>query len=174
VNPILVFIDFDGVIHPIRGGRPSVLDPLGDWRKGDWSHVKPLAAVLADFPESRAVASSHWRLFFPIEDIRQMLHPIRVFDTTGPDGYTRYREIADFMTGSSTCWLAIDDCPDGMWPDEERWRLIECKPWLGLGDPTHLEELRAKLEICRSSADIDEVKRRVAEITQQVDQKDFE
>lgn len=162
MSPILVFIDFDGVIHPIRSSARSVMDPLGDWRQGDWGHVLSLAAVLAAFPESRAVVSSHWRFFYPKEDIARMLHPIKVFDTTGPDGHTRYREIADYMLGSKTPWLAIDD-NDDMWPDEERWRLVHCKPWVGLDDPTRLFELRCKLEIVRSAVDIDEVRRRMAE-----------
>lgn len=162
MSPILVFIDFDGVIHPIRGSSRSVMDPLGDWRKGDWGHVKSLASVLADFPETRAVVSSHWRLFYPLEDLARMLAPIRVFDATGPDGYTRYREIADYMIGCVTPWLAIDD-NDEMWPDDERWRLVLCKPWLGLDEESRLQELRQKLDIVRRAESLGQVQREMAE-----------
>lgn len=161
MTPILVFIDFDGVLLPIRGSR-IVTDALVHSCESDWRHVASLAMVLHEYPESRVVVSSHWRLFYSREELERVLAPMKVYDISGPEGYTRYREIADYAqrVQGEPCWIALDDNSD-MWPECELWRLVRCQPWRGLDDPTRLMELRTKLEIVRRASDLGEVRRRM-------------
>ena len=111
MNPVYVFLDFDGVTHP--------------WGEvEDFRCLPELETVLRDYPETRVVIASDWRTLFSLpklaarfsEDIRP-----RVIDTTPtifprkPDELygLREREAHQWLArkGGDAQWLAIDDAP---------------------------------------------------------------
>lgn len=113
---MILFLDFDGVLHP----QPCNLDE-------EFCYLPRLEGVLRDYPEVRVVVSSMWRhdqdletlqSYFS-EDIRQ-----RVFDVTpdvpGPRttswpefflAKVRHSEIIDWLklNGYTGPWVALDD-----------------------------------------------------------------
>ncbi|RTL28478.1 MAG: hypothetical protein EKK49_15610 [Rhodocyclaceae bacterium] len=126
MNPVYVFLDFDGVTHP--------------WGEvEDFRCLPELEAVLRDYPETRVVIASDWRTLFSLpklvarfsEDIRP-----RVIDTTPtifprkPDELygLREREAHQWLArkGGDAQWLAIDDAP-GNWPTRARLVLTDFK-----------------------------------------------
>lgn len=126
MNPVYVFLDFDGVTHP--------------WGEvEDFRCLPELEAVLRDYPETRVVIASDWRTLFSLpklvarfsEDIRP-----RVIDTTPtifprkPDELygLREREASQWLArkGGDAQWLAIDDAP-GNWPTRARLVLTDFK-----------------------------------------------
>lgn len=126
MNPVYVFLDFDGVTHP--------------WGEvEDFRCLPELEAVLRDYPETRVVIASDWRTLFSLpklvarfsEDIRP-----RVIDTTPtifprkPDELygLREREANQWLArkGGDAQWLAIDDAP-GNWPTRARLVLTDFK-----------------------------------------------
>lgn|SRR2546427_8100066 len=157
----VVFVDFDGVLHPDRvyisnRGRPIL---RGDGQLFMWS--QHLVDVLDDHQDVRIVLSTSWARMKSYSYARRQLPQSirdRVFAATWHsamnneqagrtiwDMSTRYQQIARFAQRASiTDWFAIDDDDDG-WPEQQRQRLVHTDPDLGLSDERVREELRSKL-----------------------------
>lgn len=112
---MLLFIDFDGVLHPINQTDP-------------FSLAGALARVLDDFPSVEIVISSAWRkthsldqmrAFFPTALRSRIIGVTPVFrigdaDTSAVPG-ARFHEICKYLTETGNQhrrWLAIDDDPE--------------------------------------------------------------
>lgn len=104
---MIIFLDFDGVLHP----RPN------DWR-GKFCHLERLERVLREYPNVQLVISSSWRDTYPLDVITALfsddIQP-RILGTTplgdGEKPYSRFEEIKGWLrqSGHFGAWLALDD-----------------------------------------------------------------
>lgn len=114
---MILFLDFDGVLHP----QPCML-------AGEFYNLPRLENVLRDYPQVRIVVSSMWRYDQDLEALRSYfsedIRP-RVFDITpkglkqayGNDSVflisakVRHEEILDWLKLNhySGPWVALDD-----------------------------------------------------------------
>lgn len=149
---MLLFLDFDGVLHP----RATT---------NLFTHLPKIEGVLGDFPHVQVVISSSWREEIPFIELQEMFNEKlrdRIIGTTplvdiqyppGPVGH-REEEIRIFMAQSEYSgeqWLALDDeapfftvgCP----------HLILCNSATGLDESVEAQ-LRDKLmlELIRKHA----------------------
>jgi hypothetical protein len=137
--PIL-FVDFDGVLHPTRSDSEERV-PYFLW-------LPHLVNALQPYPGVRIVVSSTWRHAYPRQELVKLLGPLgsRVAGVTPSlSDSTRYAEIKRYaVRANASMWLALDDDDDG-WPSDERHRLILTNPATGISAPTRIAELSAKL-----------------------------
>lgn len=154
----ILFLDFDGVLHPdaaFRTSRGIELRAAGKLMM----HAGILQGILDEFPRVRISLSTSWVRMLGYQRARAAL-PERLQDRTvsatwhsrmkgtareGYDLFTRYEQICGAVTRAGiTRWIAIDDDPDFSWPSGD-FRLVRCDPNQGLGSLSTQEELRSKL-----------------------------
>jgi hypothetical protein len=160
---MILFLDFDGVLHPdavyLERGRPEL---RGDGELFMWAGH--LVDVLASAPHVRIVLSTSWarelrfsraRDYLPAE-----LRP-RVIGATWHSGMatddehrplgrgtlwdtsTRYQQIRRYVDRAGiTDWIAVDDQPEG-WAAADRDKLVATDSSLGLSAPSALVSLAA-------------------------------
>jgi hypothetical protein len=135
---MLLFLDFDGVLHPVLG-------PL----EMHVCRLSVLESVLRQAPQVRIVISSTWRLFFGMSELRAVVSAdiaARIVGATPPpDDEPRHAEIMRYLKQHATHateWVAVDDAV------EEFPRgcpyLIRCDARSGLTD-TVARELGTRL-----------------------------
>lgn len=145
---VILFLDFDGVLHP---------DPCREARRL-FEHAPRLAALLEDFPEVCVVLSTSWRNGRSIDDLAAPLPaPLRarvigVTPTFGAfvasPGLVPYRRQAECLQWlaeqrqEDRPWLALDDRASLFEPYCDR--LIECDSRRGF-DADAARRLRAAL-----------------------------
>lgn len=132
----ILFLDFDGVLHPGMAGS--------------FSKLPRFEAFLRAQPTIQVVLSTSWRLSFPFEDLRDFFAPdlrARVIGATGclPDDTPaqRYQEICQWRRSNLAWqlpWVAVDDMAD-LFPSYCP-ELVLCEAIRGL-QPGHL------VAICR-------------------------
>ena len=160
---MILFLDFDGVMHPARafmGEHGPELD--GDGSLFMWS--EPLAKVLAGHPHVQIVLSTSWVRHLPLAQVLDFL-PVQLrrrvvgstwhsiqndadFSRNLPLTYwqyaSRYQQIRRWIKVRHVRrWVAIDDDLDG-WEHADRSRLVYTQGETGLSDPavvSHLTEL---------------------------------
>lgn len=155
---MLLFLDFDGVLHP-RATKNLLV------------HIPRIEGVLRDFPHVQVVISSSWREETHPHEIQSMFSEDlrhRIIGTTplidieyppGPTG-SREEEIRIFMAQpefSGMQWLALDDeaplftpgCPN----------LILCNSLTGLDDQVEYQ-LRERLSESDASVGVAETEAR--------------
>lgn len=154
----VLFLDFDGVLHPDAAFRTKhgiELRAAGELMM----HAEVLRGILNDFPRVRISLSTSWVRMLGYQRARAAL-PEGLQDRTvsatwhsrmratareGYDLYTRYEQICGAVARAGiTRWIAIDDDPDFSWPAGDA-RLVRCDPNMGLGSQATQDELRAKL-----------------------------
>ena len=150
---MIVFLDFDGVLH----SEPCARDEL-------FCHLPLFEEVLREYPAVQAVISSAWRLVYrrrPISRLRQHFSPDvagriigvtpdyrRANEAMAPNGlglFTRQWECVDWLRAhrpAGTPWLAIDDRDYLFAPC--CGNLILCDSAVGF-TAAHACELRARL-----------------------------
>lgn len=147
---MILFLDFDGVLHPQHDGEPTPVDRV-------FCHLTRFEAVMRDFPNVEIVISSTWRYQFTLDQLRARFSPdiaARIIDTTPQTERhlesqylpaRREEEILDWLvTTGRECvpWIALDDAA---WQFERhRDRLIACTWYVGLDDAAEMK-LRAAL-----------------------------
>jgi hypothetical protein len=135
---MILFLDFDGVLHP---------EPI---RGRSFQHLAALAAALAPYPDVCIVVSSSWRERRTLDDLRRYLPDVaeRVVGATPVvPGNSRQREIEAWLAESPTeRWLALDDMPVLFDPDcpwllavdgakgLDRAALLRLGGWLATGE----------------------------------------
>jgi len=157
-NDRVLFLDFDGVLHPddvYRTRNGLVLRAPGQLMM----HAGTLVEILREFPQVKISLSTSWVRFLGYRRARAALPPelqaLTVSSTwhsrmpkaplDGYDMYSRYQQIRAAVTRAGlTNWIALDDDPFESWPDHDR-RLIRTDPNLGLSSLQSQEELRVKL-----------------------------
>jgi len=154
--PPVLFLDFDGVLHPdevyrVRGQIVLRRDGISLF---EWAPL--LAEALAPHPSVRIVLSTSWVRVVGFDEARKRLLPPlreRVVGATWHSqlnqdwwfSISRYEQIAGYTKRHSvTRWLALDDDVT-IWGEEHLERLIETDSTLGLAQPGKLDELKQKL-----------------------------
>lgn len=159
-NDRVLFLDFDGVLHPddvYRTRRGLELRAPGQLMM----HAGILIAILREFPHVKISLSTSWVRILGYRRARAALPPalqaLTVSSTwhsrmptapfEGYDMYNRYQQIRAAVTRAGlTNWIALDDDPFESWPDHDR-RLIRTDPNLGLSSVLIQEALRVKLRV---------------------------
>ncbi|MDD5297959.1 MAG: HAD domain-containing protein [Rhodocyclaceae bacterium] len=123
---MILFLDFDGVLHPESLGRTEA-----DWL---FCRLPLLHAILRALPEAQVVLSTSWRLIYPREELVDMVFS-EVPNLAGrfagctPDLDAKNRVQGIIGQRQDECvawleqagraggpWLALDDCEDYFWP----------------------------------------------------------
>lgn len=146
---MIVFLDFDGVLHPDPCAEPARL----------FEHGPRLAQALRSFPAVALVLSTSWRQKRPYDQLLQMLPPLLQQRTigltptfgdftpaTGLTPYRRQAECAHWLEHNRLHpehWLALDDRPGEFTPYCEN--LIACHPRSGF-DAAASARLRSALQ----------------------------
>ncbi len=105
----LVFIDFDGVLHP-----------AGCERSRYFCNLERFEAVMREHPQAGIVIASTWRNAFPMSELKKHFSSdisARIVGRTPTwedenDEHIRYLEIREFMKHPklmSARWIAVDD-----------------------------------------------------------------
>lgn len=149
---VILFLDFDGVLHPDPCPRPDRL----------FENAPRLARLLEEFPGVGIVLSTSWRTACSADELLERLPPPlwprvlgvtpRRSDFTPPPARLPYRRHAECeqwllqqgMSGSP--WVALDDRIDWFAPYCEQ--LIACDPRIGF-DARVEAQLRTTLTMAR-------------------------
>lgn len=164
----LLFLDYDGVLHPDavylsrRGIELRAAGSLFMWSP-------QLIDALADHPDLRIVLSTSWARNLGFDRARQALPTELRHQVIGAtwhsamgrgwpdyipwDVQTRWEQIAAYLSrlNEPVRWLAIDDDARG-WATADRDQLIQTDPNTGLSDTTVMSELIRKLQATRELA----------------------
>jgi hypothetical protein len=117
MRPVLLFLDFDGVLHP-AGCDTSTY----------FCHREQLEAVLREHPNVALVIASTWRHAYPLNELKRHFSPDiagRIVGKTPTwetedDEHIRYREILKFLENPKVAglqWIALDDSAFEFPPD---------------------------------------------------------
>lgn len=154
----VVFLNLDGVVHPVQTQYVMALESSAQPRPFSWS--EPLQE-LADRLDLQFVLRSSATEVLGLEKVKSLapswLQPRIVGETdaviqwlslydahkvaTNFEVIKRYADAHDLAV-----WAALDDSDDG-WPADSTFRssLIRCDPQLGVRDPKVLKRLEATL-----------------------------
>ena len=161
---MILFLDFDGVLHPDAvyrvPGQGIVLKtamlPEGYENTFLFCYLPYLESVLADFPKVSMVLSTSWVSVVGFERARECLSPglrERVLGATYHSLYTpnwhyqtRFEQIFAYVARHrlGSRWLAIDNDPEG-WPAVQYENLVLTDDDAGLGDTAAVSRLRERL-----------------------------
>lgn len=156
----VVYLDFDGVLHPefvyMNPEKGPFLDPdiVGHQL---FEHTQLLAELLAPHPDVRLVLSTSWVVIFGFERALQHLPPelrARVIGATFQSEMNRYdwgqmprgyQILTDVRRRLPRQWMAVDDDAKD-WPAAHKKRLIQSHGTDGLGHPGVTDALRQRLQ----------------------------
>lgn len=162
-DDVVLFLDYDGVMHPdaaFRTKRGIELRAPGSLMM----YAGILQNILSDFPQVKISLSTSWVPLLGYRRARDALpedlqrrtisatwhSQMRYASREGYDLFTRYEQICGAATRAGiACWLAIDDDPWFSWPASDE-RLVKCDPDEGLGSESTQFDLRAKLRLLTS------------------------
>lgn len=161
---MILFLDYDGVLHPARavvGRNGPELDGPGALFM--WADL--LADVVAPRPHVQIVLSTSWARHLPYEQVRDFLpaklrrrvvgsvwHSIQSdpeFSRGLPYSYwqdaSRFQQVRRWVNVHRLRrWVALDDDARG-WDESERVRLVQTQGDAGLSDPAVIARLSALL-----------------------------
>jgi post-segregation antitoxin (ccd killing protein) len=144
--PVL-FLDFDGVLHPLG---EIAIDEYGQLIRNPYLFVwmPVIEQILDPFPQIRIVVSSDWRRLFDDASLVTLLGPLGVrFDgvveTWGPSRLEEIRREA--VRRQLTHWVALDDHPSVHEAARTDPRLIACASDTGLSARPVQQALQAAL-----------------------------
>lgn len=137
---ILLFLDFDGVLHPITGSPPFKPDCMA-----------VLSSILETFSDIRIVITSSWREEKSLDELIYLLGDqigSKVIGTTPiidePFLHNiRYHEVMEYLQTLSVeryTWIAIDD-ERGNYPDNANVWLTDRYRGLTAADGAKIDEL---------------------------------
>lgn len=155
-TPIL-FLDYDGVLHPSavyrRSGEDVVLEPAGH-DLFEWAGI--LTSLLEPYPAIRLILATSWvwNLGFDATVARLPVElQSRVVGATwqaslDQDEWAYLPRFEQILLAAQSRelsrWLAVDDDND-CWPETEYDRLVLTHPKLGLSSPETQRDLADKL-----------------------------
>lgn len=166
-SDFVLFLDFDGVLHPdaaFRTRKGIELRAPGTLMM----YAGILESILRDFPQVKISLSTSWvrllgyrraRAALPEQLQRRTISgtwhsQMRYTSREGYDVFSRYEQICGAATraGLST-WLALDDDPEFSWPASDK-RLVRCDSHIGLGSESTQDELQTKLRLLTTQSPI--------------------
>jgi hypothetical protein len=129
---MILFLDFDGVLHPFP--KPQDSNHL-------FVNRDRLEGVLRDYPDVNVVISSTWRESLSLAELAGLFSadiqsrivgvlPVFEIRSLADTETIRFREISQYLNGSADRWVALDDDPD-LFPNNCA-NLIQCDT--GFGD----------------------------------------
>lgn len=144
---MILFLDFDGVLHPEYEGQAVPVDVA-------FCHLPRFEAVLRDFPQIEVVISSTWRHHLTLNQLRERFAAdlrarIVGVTPTSADGASsrqqREMECLEWLSthrAIGTPWIALDD---SAWLYRQHpERVVACVSWRGF-DAAAEAELRDRL-----------------------------
>lgn len=158
---MILFLDFDGVLHPDAVYMTSDgIELRAEGKVFMWADR--LSRILVAHPETEIVLSTSWvrhlgyhvaRKALP-SDIRKRVIAATWHSAMGKgwpdfiawDQQSRYEQIAAYLArrAGALCWLAVDDDDRG-WPESARDKLVLTHSSRGLSDQQVVDELSQKL-----------------------------
>jgi hypothetical protein len=140
---ILLFIDFDGVLHPVHSDRAD-----------HFCMLKNFESVIREFPVVRIVISSTWRQAYSLTHLKSLFSSdvaARIIGKTpdcedSSDEHIRFKEIRQYLNQPSMLamkWIAVDDA-EFEFP-ESCQNVLLCDPQRGF-DNEIAGKLRARLQ----------------------------
>lgn len=157
----LLYLDYDGVLHPEdvrRHPRKGIRLGAGGAGHRLFEHCAVLAELLAPFPAVGVVLSTSWVRVLGFDKARRKLPRAlrdRVVGATFHSAMDRglfmemprgVQVMGDVGRRRPSAWLALDDDEEG-WPTEWRHALIATHPVLGMGAPGVKDELAQRLRL---------------------------
>lgn len=158
--PVL-YLDFDGVLHPDEVYRYVKAPHIRLNAPGHqlFEHAPLLEHLIEPYPALRIVLSTSWVRAFDFHRARKRLPAALKGRVVGATYHTRselaydfqhmnrYQQIAqDVLRRSPAQWIALDNDAKG-WPEHARGRLVKTPDFEGLGCPMaqtlFIERLRA-------------------------------
>lgn len=135
---MILFLDFDGVLHPHDSGDVRDVDGMMEFvsvREDAplFCRLPLLVDALRDHPEVRIVISSSWRYLYQRHELKAFLGDLGdryLAEIPRLQGHSRHDEVLYFLQQrrmKSVPWLALDDdrrnfpadCPNVLWTDPE-------------------------------------------------------
>lgn len=151
MSNVVLFLDFDGVLHP---DGEAALDEnfrlLPNPNLFCW--LKILNEILEPHPEVQIIVSSDWRRLFDDENLVRLLGPLgnRFIGLVEQLGGPRSEEIlGESYRRAIDRWIALDDHASVREAAIEDCRFIVCDPRLGVSNPKTQKELAEKLDAGR-------------------------
>lgn len=158
VGSDVLYLDFDGVLHPqdvwMKQGAPYIRSPTSH---RVFENELLLATMIQPYPNLRIVLSTTWVCRFGYRGAASYLHPElqrRCIGATWHRGMGRYRfsymsrgeqVLDDVSRRQPRRWLAIDDQKEG-WGAAEVSHLVATDPISGLNQPATIEKLTQALK----------------------------
>lgn len=155
-KPVL-YLDFDGVLHPENVIRTRKNGPQLSGYPGHtlFENLEPLAAALEPYPEVVIVLSTSWVLVYRYSHTRKLLGRLapRVVGATYHTDMPKdvFRDMsrgmqieADVRRRAPSSWLALDD-DEQDWPAWTRDRLVHTDDRFGVREPTVWAQFQEKL-----------------------------
>ncbi|WP_368622630.1 HAD domain-containing protein [Paraburkholderia sp. BR13444] len=156
---IVLYLDFDGVLHPEDVWRRPGIGPYVASPPGHevFEHAALLADCLEPYPALRIVLSTSWvQVLRSVRKVTRRLPPELHRRVVGATFHRRMDPVwfqsvprgvqvwGDVCRRRPEAWLALDDDEAG-WPVVCRPHLLHTDPVLGLSAPAVLTELQARL-----------------------------
>lgn len=134
-NIKILFLDFDGVLHPLNSEKEDL-----------FCKVHYLEKAL-EATSCKIVITSNWRLTYSTQEMRELLPRsigklvIGVTEVINEIKHKRFIEIKNYLSThinwNSIDWRAIDDSPQDFPADFKN--LICCNPSLGMGSKEQIQ-----------------------------------
>ncbi len=163
-NGLVLFLDFDGVLHHENVRISNKQGPflLAPERYRLFQHADLLAQLLAPYPQVQIVLSTSWAMHFGVAEAARRLPPelkARVIGGTFDARHMNKDEfhmlprgaqvIADVQRRQPRDWLALDDAEDG-WSGPHAAHCVQTHMYEGISDPEVLAAFKQMLEVmCR-------------------------
>ncbi|MEI6002266.1 hypothetical protein H3V53_35630 [Paraburkholderia bengalensis] len=147
IDKAVVFLDFDGVLHPV--GVPAVDEDFRLIKNPDLFVWRPiLERLLARYPTVGIIVSSDWRRLFDDATLIELLGPlaVRFVGVVECYGSSRSEEIlAEVRRRGLKEWVALDDHPSVIAAQAKDDRFIACEPAMGLSSLDVQQTLNLRL-----------------------------
>lgn len=130
----LLFLDFDGVLHPITT-KPGQSLPF------EW--VPELTELLSEAPDVAIAVHSSWAERFPLDELRDFLGPLGHRLVGAAHSGPKASSILLFLRSKPEVkdWLVIDD-EAGEFPRDFPGQVVICDRALGVSDASVQEQIR--------------------------------
>lgn len=146
----LLYLDFDGVLHPsdvyrVPGVGPSLAGGYASRGHRLFEHAPQLVGLLKPYPHVRIVLSTNWvyvlgydrtREHLP-QELRERVIGATYHSRMPPDAYelsSRGQQVwADVQRRLPSAWLSLDD-DDELWPEAARRHWFQTDRDAGIGN----------------------------------------